>query len=396
MDLHMARLDLPAQIQVGKGSINRLHEFVLERGGSRVFVLMDSFLASSPVNLDEKVTDILRKAKIESTVFSSYSGEPTTEHVNAALEIMRDFRADCVVGIGGGSALDLSKAVSLFGKSPDSKWAEIPNQPFLNRLPLLAIPTTAGTGSEATKVMVITNTDTNLKMNPGHPDLIPDAAILDAQLTLSLPRTFTAYTGLDALTHAIEAYVSTRATRMTDFFALEAIRMIGKSLPVIYENGQDADAREQMSIASCYAGIAFSNASTNLAHAAGRSLGARFHIPHGLSVALLLPFVMTFGLEAAEKRYADVAIALGAPPSLGVKELAQTAVQIIEGYNDQFHIWSDGQKYVNPQDFGKDIHILAKDAMSGNGIATNRRVPSQDDVAHIFELLGKKLSYVYS
>lgn len=396
MDLQMARLDLPSHIQVGKGSINRLHEFVLERGGSRVFVLMDSFLASSPINLDEKVKGLLKEANIESIVFSSYSGEPTTEHVNAALEIMRDFKADCVVGIGGGSALDLAKAVSLFGKSPNLDWMDIQQQPFLNRLPLLAIPTTAGTGSEATKVMVITNTETNLKMNPGHPDLIPDVAILDAELTLSLPKTFTAYTGLDALTHAIEAYVSTRATRMTDFFALEAIRMIGKSLPLIYENGQDADARERMSVASCYAGIAFSNASTNLAHAAGRSLGARFHIPHGLSVALLLPYVMEFGLEAAEKRYADVAVALGASQSLSQKGLAEISVKMIHNFNDQFHIWNDAQKYMNLEDFKKDIQTLASDAMSGNGIATNRKVPNQEDVAQLFELLVQKLAYVYS
>ncbi|WP_282140865.1 iron-containing alcohol dehydrogenase family protein [Cytobacillus oceanisediminis] len=396
MDIHMARLDLPSLIHAGRGSINQLPEFVLSTGGSRVFVLMDSFLARAPVSLDEKVKSILKKANIESVIFSSYSGEPTTEHVNAALEIMKDFKADCVVGIGGGSAMDLSKAVSLFGKSQNLKWVEIANKPFLDRFPLLLVPTTAGTGSEATKVMVITNTDSNLKMNPGHKDLIPDAAILDPELTLSLPRTFTAYTGLDALTHAIEAYVSTRATRMTDFFALEAIRMIGKSLPTIYENGENLEARENMSIASCYAGIAFSNASTNLAHAAGRSLGARFHIPHGLSVALLLPFVMEYSLESSEKRFAEVAIALGASPSFSQKELAEQSLNLIHEYNNQFNIWTDGQKFINLGDLKKDIPILSRDALSGNGILTNRKVPAFEDICQILELLANKLSYVYS
>lgn len=396
MDIHMARLDLPSHIHAGRGSINQLPEFVFSTGGSRVFVLMDSFLARAPVSLDEKVRSILKKVNIESVIFSSYSGEPTTEHVNAALEIMKDFKADCVVGIGGGSAMDLSKAVSLFGKSQDLNWAEITYKPILERLPLLLVPTTAGTGSEATKVMVITNTDSNLKMNPGHKDLIPDAAILDPELTLSLPRTFTAYTGLDALTHAIEAYVSTRATRMTDFFALEAIRMIGKSLPIIYENGEDLEARENMSIASCYAGIAFSNASTNLAHAAGRSLGARFHIPHGLSVALLLPFVMEYSLESAEKRFAEVAVALGASPSFSQKELAEQSLHLIHRYNNQFNIWTDGQKFINLEDLKNDIPSLSRDALSGNGILTNRKVPAFEDICQILEKLADKLSYVYS
>ncbi|GHI00733.1 iron-containing alcohol dehydrogenase [Neobacillus kokaensis] len=396
MSLQVSRLDLPCQMHAGKGSLKLLHDFVITNGGSRVLVIMDSFLGKPPINLDEKVKSILKQGSIESVVFSEYSGEPTTEHVHAALEILRDFQADCVVGIGGGSALDLSKAVSLFGKTPNINWTEIPEKPFLKRLPLIAVPTTAGTGSEATKVMVITNTETNIKMNPGHPDLIPDAAILDSDLTLSLPRTFTAYTGLDALTHAIEAFVSTRATNLTDFFALEAIRMIGKSLPLVCENGQDQESREKMSLASCYAGIAFSNASTNLVHAAGRSLGARFHIPHGLSVALLLPFVMRFGLEAAEHRYAAVAVALGANPSLSQKELAETSLRMIEDYNDQFDIWTDGQKYINLQDLKKEIPLLSKDAMSGNGIATNMKVPTIEDISEIYEKLINKLSYVYS
>jgi alcohol dehydrogenase class IV len=391
---NISKLDLPQQIHIGSGSINLLPEFVTAKGGKRVFIIMDSFLARFPTNLAEKVQGILRKENYESVVFSEYSGEPTTEHVKAALEVLRDFKADCVVGIGGGSALDLAKAVSLFGKSPEIEWIDIPKKPFLNRLTLIAVPTTAGTGSEATKVMVITNADTNLKMNPGHPHLIPDAAILDPEQTFSLPQDFTAYTGLDALTHAMEAYVSNRSTRMTDFFALEAIRMIGKSLPRLYKNGHDQESRENMLLASCYAGIAFSNASTNLAHAAGRALGARFHIPHGLSVALLLPFVMSFGLETAEDRYADVAIALGADPSLSPKELAEKSLEMIHDYNNQFDIWTAGRKYINLQDLRNEIPILAEDAVSGNGITTNRKVPTHQDVSQLFEILADKLSHI--
>jgi alcohol dehydrogenase class IV len=390
-DARLLKLDLPPQIYIGNGSLNLLKDCLVSKGGKRALVIMDSFLASATVNLDELVRKILKEENLECVVFSEYSGEPTTEHVKAALEILKDFKADCVIGIGGGSAIDMAKAVSLFGKNPKIQWNDITKQNYLERLPLFAIPTTAGTGSEATKVMVVTNTQTNIKMNPSHPSLIPDVAILDPKLTLSLPRNFTVYTGLDALSHAIEAYVSNRSNEMTDFFALEAIKLISNSLPCIYDNGQDQTAREKMMLASCYAGIAFSNASTNLAHATGRPLGAHFHIPHGLSVALLLPFVIKFGIKDAEHRYANIAIALGADPLLDSKTLAQITYETIQEYNDRFNIWTDGRKYIDVQNLQDAIPQLSEDAMSGNGISTNLKLPTRKDVTQVYEMLFEKL-----
>ncbi|MCL4441225.1 MAG: iron-containing alcohol dehydrogenase [Firmicutes bacterium] len=388
-------------METGFGILSRLGELVISCGGSRVFVVMDAFLARAPLNLHEKIEGIFKEAGMEFSLFSGYTGEPTTAHVNAALEVLKESQSDCVVAIGGGSAIDISKAVSLFAVNPKMKWADIAKQPRLKRFPLLAVPTTAGTGSEATQIMVITNTETNIKMNPGHPNLIPDLALLDPEMALSLPRNFTAFTGLDALAHAMEAYVSTRATVMTDLFAVESMRIIGTALPLAVEDGLNKDARRGMLLASCYAGIAFSNASTNLAHAAGRAMGAKYHIPHGLSIALLLPFVMLFGLDAAEERYANVAIALGANPGVGQRELAGAAVRIVEGYNDQFGIWNAAKNYIKDiQDFIKIIPAMVDDAMSGlktnptgnNGIVTNRKVPTPQNVAKVFELLAEKLS----
>ncbi|MFC7394771.1 iron-containing alcohol dehydrogenase [Scopulibacillus cellulosilyticus] len=386
----MSVLDLPRQIYIESGILNRLDEFVVANGGNRAFIIMDSFLVNS-CHLDEKVKEVLTKKGLECTFFSNYSGEPTTNHVNDALEQLNGFHGNCIIGVGGGSAIDLAKAVSLFGMNPNMKWSDIIGEPRLNRLPLIAVPTTAGTGSEATKVMVITNIETNVKMNPGHPHLIPDAAILDPELTLSLPRNFTAYTGIDALTHAIEAYVSNRATPMSDLFALKAIRMISTALPKACLNGRDIEARKRMSLASCFAGIAFSNSSTNLAHAAGRPLGARFHIPHGLSVALLLPFVMRFGLDAAKERYKDIAVALGADPSK-TGDLAESSIRIIEDFNSKFGIWADGQKYIQPQALIDAVPTLVTDAMSGNGISTNRKIPAYHDIAVIYNMLVERLS----
>lgn len=380
------------QVEVGFGGINHIADLIAAIGGSKVFVVMDAFLTKVPLNLHKKVERLLRDAHMGFNLFSELNGEPTTDNLDAALKQFNGSQCDCIVAIGGGSTIDLAKAVSLFASYPQMKWDEIGKQPRLDCIPLLACPTTSGTGSEGTKVAVITNTETNVKMNPGHPDLIPKIAILDPELTLSLPPDITAFTGMDALTHAMEAYVSNRATKMTDTFALEAIRIISAALPRVFEDGSDREARQGMALASYYGGIAFSNASINLAHAAGRPLGAHFHIPHGLSVGLLLPFVMRFGIEEATERYADVALALGATLINDGKELAETAVKIVDGYCDRFDLWAAAKKYIRDrQSLVQAIPQMARDAMSGNGIATNRKVPTNQDVVNIYQLLGEKL-----
>lgn len=384
----MSTLSLPHQIKVGSGALKNIGDVVKSNGASRALVIMDSFLTKPPLHINEKVGDALRQEEIDFVVFSDFAGEPTTDHVNEALKVLKDFNADCVIAVGGGSAIDISKAVSLFGLNPEMIWSKITSYPRLERLPLIALPTTAGTGSEATKVMVVTDTKTDFKMNPGHHNLIPDAAILDPELTVSLPKSFTAFTGMDALTHAIEAYVSNQATKMTDLYALTAIQMIGKSLPRVYKNGSDIKERENMLLASCYAGIAFSNSSTNLVHAAARPLGARFHIPHGLSIALLLPFVIRFGLESAVDRYADIAIALGAKKQSDSRSTAAFAVDLIEDYNQYFKIWEAGETYItDTSELKKDKGLLVEDVLAGNGIQTNRRIPKQQDIVNIYESL---------
>ncbi|MGE6613285.1 iron-containing alcohol dehydrogenase [Peribacillus sp. NPDC076916] len=388
----MAILDLPRNILVENGAIHYLGKLISSKGGRKVFILMDSFLARPPLNLHEKISLILMKSGIEFKLFTNFSGEPSTKHVEDALTHFNDFQGDCVLGIGGGSAIDLAKALSVFGKSMDTEWNGIPNYKKLDRLPLFAVPTTSGTGSEVTKIMVITDFVTNIKMNPSHPDLVPDVAILDPELTLSLPPNFTVYTGLDALSHAIEALLSNRATVMTKLFSLEAIKLIEKSLPNVFEDGSNIDSRREMMLASCYAGIAFSNASTNLAHATGRALGARFHIPHGLSVALLMPFVIEFSLDSCQEQLAEIALALGASPSLNEEKLTSFPISALEEYNEKFGVWNDGLKYIDTQKLIAEIPALVSDALSGNGIATNRKVPTEQDIQNVFHLLAEKLS----
>lgn len=384
----------PKQIIFGENSLMELATLVKRKGMNHLLVIMDNILTKPPMDYDEKINHLLSSIDVKVDFYSGYRGEPTTDDVKNALDLIMNKEVDGVVAVGGGSAIDIAKAVSLFSKSPTIRWDEIAEQRELNRLPLIAIPTTAGTGSEATKVMVITDTEKDIKMNPGHSDLVPDIAILDPNLTSSLPKNFTAFTGMDALTHAIEAYVSNRANPITDHYALSAIEMIGKALPKVYENGKDLFARKEMLIASTYAGIAFSNASTNLAHAASRPLGARFNIPHGLSVSLLLPFVMRFGLKAAPERYAQIAVALGSSKDKSTGELAEQSIKIINTYNEDFQIWQAGLQYIDTTELSQAIDTLVEDSLSGNGILTNRIVPTEKDVREVFTQLIDKLEKV--
>lgn len=382
----MISLYVPRVITLGEGCLQEVGKIAKDLQATNLFVVTGSLMTKEPFRT--ALADSLQNNYLQATYFSNFSGEPTTDHLHEALIELENCGADAVVAIGGGSAIDLAKAISVFAVHKELSFDEISSQKKLERLPLIAIPTTAGTGSEATKVMVITDGEIGVKRNPGHPSLIPDAAILDPTLTVSLPKNFTAYTGMDALAHAIEAYVSTKATPMSDHFALEAIRLIGEALPIVYENGNDLQAREKMLLGSCYAGIAFSNSSTNLAHAAARPLGSRYHIPHGLCVSLLLPFVIEYGIGELEERYAVIAKSLGRSEAALGKDL----VKILKEFNENFQIWADGNIYMRTQeDYLKSIPLLVDDALAGNGIMTNQKIPTFHDVEKIYQDLWLEL-----
>jgi alcohol dehydrogenase class IV len=378
----MSELCLPRRLITGMDSLKELGKVAKELQVTHLFVVSGSLLTRDP--FESEFHGILHKNGLEATFFSEMKGEPTTTHLSAALIKMKQCGADCVVAIGGGSVIDLAKAVSVMAINEDVTLDAIPGMERLEGLPLIAVPTTAGTGSEATRVTVITDTESQIKKNPGHPKLIPDTAILDPALTVSLPKHMTAYTGLDALSHAMEAYVSTKATPMSDHFALEAIRIIGNWLPEAYENGENLEARENMLLGSCYAGIAFSNASTNLAHAAARPLGSRFHIPHGLSVALLMPFVIEYSLDVSVERYAEIGRALGCDGG-DQRKMANEVLKKIWDFNARFLIWQNGSTYFGDAKAYTDaIPSLVQDALSGNGIVTNQKIPNERDIEELY------------
>ncbi len=368
-------LFLPKHVVSGIGSFKQLQHIAEQKNWVAPFII---YSASA---LSEQLETMKHDWK-QASFFEISKGEPTISELKRAIDELNRGQSDCVIAIGGGSVIDLAKAVAVCAVNPTLVLTDIPNKPFLDRLPLIAVPTTAGTGSEATKITVITDEALQTKLNPAHPSLIPDVVILDASFTVNLPQHITSFTALDALTHAIEAYVSTKANDMSDLYALEAIRLL-KNIEKVFKEPTNIDVRQELLIGSFYAGIAFSNASTNLAHATGRALGAKFHMPHGQCVALMHPFVIDFSMQSASERYKDIAKIIGLSDQMALSTY-------LNQLNTEQQVW-ESARYLAPLLTDEVIEYLANQALTGNGIVTNRQVPTKEDVESIFKALRKRL-----
>ena len=374
----MSQLYFAPSVIHGSGSIRKLGEAMQQVGITHPFIICSKRTQSK---LQQKIKQLMKMDSIAIEYFTEFTGEPTTDHLNRAVDQFKQSRANGIVVIGGGTPIDLAKAVAVLTKEDQLTIKTLHQQKQLQRYPLIAIPTTAGTGSEVTKIAVITDTNTSIKYNPAHPRLIPDVAILDPEQTLDLPKEITAQTGMDALAHAMEAYVSTIANPISDTFALDAIKLIRLHLKKAYDEPTNLDARDGMLRASFLAGLAFSNASTNLAHATARPLGARFHLPHGLSVALTLSPVIEFGQEVLNERYGEVARVLDVlNPS-----------DFVERSNQELAIYEQAKKKLNANDLLKAIPTLTQDALSGNGIQTNAKLPTETDIEKVYQAVANKL-----
>jgi Alcohol dehydrogenase, class IV len=300
---------VPPVTLCGPGAISTCGQEAKIRGLSHLFVMVDGFLHQSGMTASLERSLAIKGVAI--TLWPCPMGEPCITDVCAAIAQLRESKCDGVVAFGGGSVLDAAKAVALLVTNPDQALADMNMQSELRpRLPLIAVPTTAGTGSETTNVTVIIDAISGRKQVLAHASLMPDVAILDAVLTEGVPPHVTAMTGIDALTHAIEAYSALNATPFTDSLAIGAIAMIGKSLPKAVGYGLDLAARESMLLASCMAGMAFSSAGLGLCHAMAHQPGATLHIPHGQANAMLLPTVMGFNRMVCRERFSQIGRAL--------------------------------------------------------------------------------------
>lgn len=316
----------PQKIVFGTGCIKNFEEDYLKLGYKRLFVLT----APPIIPLIESTIDALTKAGVSIEVFSNILAEPSLGDFNEILKVARDFGADSVVGIGGGSVLDVAKLVAAFVGS-DQKAEDCFGTGFINKkgLWLACLPTTAGTGSEVSPNAILLDERDKLKKGIVSPYLLADVAYVDPALTMTVPSKVTADTGMDALTHCIEAYTNKFAHPAVDIYAIQGIRLIAANLLRAVKDGNDVEAREALALGSLYGGLVLGPVNTAAVHALSYPLGGEFHIPHGLSNAILLPSVMKFNRPANLKKYAEVAVACGAPVGKDDDETAQNGVDFI-------------------------------------------------------------------
>ena len=303
--------ELGTKIVFGSGKLAELGQEARAFASKTVLLVTDSGIVSA--GLADKAVAALTGAGLKCSVFADVSANPRDEECCEAAAVAVAVGAEALVGLGGGSALDTAKsAAALVTNGGRVKDWEDPKRLLNDPLPMVAVPTTAGTGSEVTWVAVITDQEHHYKMTLLDERIAPDVAILDPEITLTLPGAITAATGMDALVHAIEAYTCKVANPISDVLALRAIQLISASLPVAVKEGQNADARRDMLLASLLAGLAFGNADVGAVHCMGESLGGLYDTPHGVACAVFLPYVLEFNLEADLGKHASVARALGA------------------------------------------------------------------------------------
>ena len=376
----------PRRILTGRGASDHVGPLAAEADLNAVLLVTDPNVRAS--GAADRVRRSLAAAGIASLIYDGVTSEPVLEFVDAALAALRDGRCDGVVAVGGGSAIDTGKAVAALatndGALTDYQGVDRFTQP---PLPLIAVPTTAGTGSEVTRVTVVTDQQRDVKMMLMAEALLPHAAVDDPLLTITAPPGPTAAAGIDALTHAIEAYVSRRAQPLTDVLALDAIGAIAGSLPTAWKDGQDLEARDRMMWAQLQAGLAFSNSSVALVHGMARPLGAHFHVPHGLANAMLLPTVMRFSLPGAPVRYAAIARALGVAtePSESDASLAERGADFIESFVRSLNIPTLAGYGVDEPHFRRVLPQMAEDALASGSPANNPRAAAAEQICTLYE-----------
>jgi alcohol dehydrogenase class IV len=382
--MNYAQILMPQTTVYGKGSLAALSELA-PRLGSRALLISDRVMEK--LGNVRQAVDLLQGSGISVATYLDVNAEPNDVHVAEALQVLREHESEFIVAIGGGSCIDAAKAVSVVGPNRIHIGDLIrPDQPIERPpLPVIAIPTTAGTGSEMTNVTVIINTATDVKMMIKRPELTPAIAIADPLLTLSVPPNVTAATGVDTLCHAIEAYLSRRAHPMTDHIALCAIKLATENLPIVFEDGGNVAAREAMMLAAMQGGIAFSNASVTLIHGMSRPIGALFHVPHGVSNAMLLPVVLTHSLQYASKRLAEIARFLH--PGLASQPdeaLADKFVGDMIQLCRQLKIPNPRNWGIDPDQFAQSTDKMATDALASGSPANHPYVPTHEEIRQLY------------
>lgn len=371
MGFVMARFTLPRDIYYGPGAIEELKNL---KGAKRAIIVTGGSSMKRGGFL-QKVEDTLGSVGIETMLFEGVEPDPSIETVFKGAKAMQEFEPDVIVAIGGGSPLDAAKAMWVFYEYPDKTFDDI-KDPFTmpklrQKATFVAIPSTSGTASEVTAFSVITDYSTHIKYPLADFEITPDIAVLDTDIPLTMPKKLTAHTGMDALTHAIEAYVATARSGFSDPLALQAISDIFDSLIDSY-NG-DVEARGKMHIAQCLAGMSFSNALLGIAHSLAHKTGAVFEIPHGCCNAILLPAVIQYNSRVCMERYATIARAVGLPGNTD-KQLVNSLVDAIKDLNKKLGI---AQSYkdngVSEELFNANVDAICENAVKDPCTGSNPR-----------------------
>ncbi len=377
----------PQKIITGINSLDKSGSYIRELG-KKALIVTDAVMVSTG-NV-KKLTDVLDKHEVQYEIFPEINNEPTDEMVYQGVILYTQAKCDFLIALGGGSPIDAMKAIGAMttnqGQLNEYMGKEIKNPPP----GMVAIPTTAGTGSEATQFTIISDTKQNVKMLLKGAVLLPALAVVDPELTVSVPPKVTAATGIDALTHAIEAYTSKKAQPLSDTFALSACKRIFANLQKAYLDGSDLEARQQMSIASLEAGIAFNNSSVTIIHGMSRPIGALFHVPHGVSNAMLMGECLKFAAPGAPEKFAAIAKEIGfCQKGMSDIEAAETLVAQVVKLCADIHIPTLAEFGVDRAAFFENIDKMANDALVSGSPANTQRDVSKEDIIEIYKKLWK-------
>ena len=376
---------VPGQIITGSGALTMAEE-TLKGLGKKALIVTDKVMIQ--LGNCAKVETALKNQGSDYAIYSEIVGEPTDTMIENGLKVYKENGCDFLVALGGGSPIDSMKAIGSLVVNGGNISDYMGKVIDVEMPPLVAIPTTAGTGSEATQFTIITDTKKDIKMLLKGKVLMPKLAIIDPQFTMTAPPKITAATGLDALCHAVEAYTSRKAQTLSDSFAMSAVKRIFKSLPVAFKDGKNEEARIQMSVAALEAGIAFNNASVTIIHGMSRPIGALFHVAHGLSNAMLMKECLGFALEGAYDRFADLGRAIGVADATDEdKVAAEKFLSAIEGIVKELETPTLAEFGIDKDEFFKVIDKMAYDAMDSGSPQNTMREVSEEQVKQIYRNL---------
>lgn len=377
----------PAKIISGKGALEESTD-QLSSLGNKVLIVSDSMMGKLG-NL-KKLETVFKQAGVSCSIYDGVNSEPTDLMVQKGVEQYKKENCDCLAAIGGGSPIDTMKAIGMLiacGGTP----ADYKNKSITAELPnMVAVPTTAGTGSEATQFTIITDTKTEVKMLLKGPSLIPSFAIVDPQFTMTAPPKVTAATGVDALCHAMESYTSKKAQPMSETFSLSATKRILNNLKKAYTTPNDVGAREQMAIAATEAGIAFNNSSVTVIHGMSRPIGALFHVPHGISNAMLLETCLRYIIDGAVSRFAEIArYCKICGEDVPDKNAADYLIDRVSGLLKDLEIPTLKEYGIEKTVFDQNIHKMAQDAFASGSPSNTRKKITVETMEELYKELWK-------